>query len=218
MVRAILVPRSEFVQYRALRALRGPALEFERHLAGRSVVPEGLPTTPPECAGCEHSFAGWQSRTFVNFATFHHELDLLHCLDVLGWITSHGRDVSKEAWCEPATVLNFQQLRSSNRGALDRLHGCHAACDQRHEFAPRIVLLQGPVRREGNLHSRLNRLLVTELRSRFDFRELAANRRLEARRIDATTFDHETCLRNKPHTALFHESDRLRRKHSPVLD
>ncbi len=52
MVRAILVPRSEFVQY---RALRGPALDFERHLAGRSVVPEGLPTIPPECAGCEHS-------------------------------------------------------------------------------------------------------------------------------------------------------------------
>ena len=78
MVRAILVPRSEFVQYRALRALRGPALDFERHLAGdralgtdsvsrershryraesvsRSVVPEGLPTIPPECGGCEHS-------------------------------------------------------------------------------------------------------------------------------------------------------------------
>ncbi len=71
--------------------------------------------------GMRTQFAGWQSRTFVNFATFHHELDLLHCLDVLGWITPHGHDVSKEAWCEPATVLDLQQLRSSNRGALDRL-------------------------------------------------------------------------------------------------
>src|ERR1700682_587505 len=99
--------------------------------------------------GMRTHFACWQLRTFVNFATFHHELDLLHRLDVLGWITSHGDDVSKETWREPATVVDFQQLRNSNRGALDRLHRCHAAWDQRHEFAPRIVPLQGPVRRKG---------------------------------------------------------------------
>src|SRR5712691_6720509 len=62
MVRAILVPRSEFVQYRALRR---PALEFERHLAGRWLAVTDVckfchlssrtgPLALPGCVGLDH--------------------------------------------------------------------------------------------------------------------------------------------------------------------
>src|SRR5690349_18442176 len=95
--------------------------------------------------------ARW-SGAFVDFAALHHKLDIFHGLDVLAWITSHADNVGKETWRNASTVFDFQQLRRSNRRALNRLHRCHAPCDKRLKFAPWIVVLQGPVGREGDFH------------------------------------------------------------------